>query len=87
WIARLLGHSAGGMAIEIEDRAGHLASPALVAEGRSYLTAVAPAALAARALAEDRFGEHGLVPHDRHVVPGELLEALRRRGIHCVRGG
>ena len=84
-IARLLGHSAGGMAIEIEDRAGEVVSLALVAEGRSYLTAVAPAALAARALAEDRFGEHGLVPHDRHVEPGALLEALRRRGIRCVR--
>jgi hypothetical protein len=48
---------------------------------RLLLHAVAPAVLAARAIAEDRFPEHGLVMPNRHVELTELLNYLQCTGI------
>jgi hypothetical protein len=80
-IARMFGSSAGGIGYEIEDGRGRVSRYSIVAEKSSFLTAVAPAVLATRAIAEDRFRYTGLVPPDRHVEPGELFAFLRQRGI------
>jgi hypothetical protein len=83
--ARLLGARRGAFAVEVEDGGGRVVRLALAAERRSYLTAAAPAALAARALAEGRFTERGVVPADRHVAAGELLAYLHGLGIRLQR--
>lgn len=85
-LARRLGSSSGGMAVEIEDGRGATVRCTLVSRERSYLTAIAPAILAARAIAEGRFADRGLVPHDRHVDPHELIEYLRGVGVECHGG-
>lgn len=82
-VARLLGSKAGGMLVEIEG-AGAVAQAILVARRRSYLVAVAPAVLVARALSEGRFEPRGLVPHDRHVDPEELVGYLSNLGVTCI---
>lgn len=83
--ARLLGASRGTFAVEVEDTRGRIARLALTSAHRSYLIAAAPAALASRALAEDRLTERGVVPVDRHVDAGELLAYLRSLGIELQR--
>lgn len=67
--------------MEIEDEGGRIARLALTSARRSYLIAAAPAALAARALAEGRFTERGVVRADRHVNAEELLGYLQGLGI------
>lgn len=81
FLARLFGPRRGAFAIEVEDEAGQTRRLALGSRQRSYLIAAAPAALAARALAEGRFHERGLVPADRHVAPEHLVAYLRGLGI------
>lgn len=83
--ARLLGATRGAFAVEIEDGEGRIARLALTSARRSYLIAAAPAALAARALAEARFTERGVVRADRHVDADDLLGYLRRLGIELQR--
>jgi hypothetical protein len=83
-IARLVGATSGAFGVEIEDATGTTMRHAFVARRASHITAVAPAALAARAMAEERFVQTGLVPHDRHVDAGDLLEYLRSAGINHV---
>jgi len=61
-----------------------VARSALVGGKRGYLTPIAPAVLAARAMAEGRFGPRGLVPADRQVEPGALLDYLSSLGIERV---
>jgi hypothetical protein len=80
-ITKYLGARAGGFAIEIEDTSGSRAVAGFVHATHSYLVAVMPAVLAARAIQSARFRSHGLVPPDRHVDPWELLAWLRRAGI------
>jgi saccharopine dehydrogenase-like NADP-dependent oxidoreductase len=80
-IARTLGSNAGGIGYEIEDARGHIARYAIVAAKNSFITAVAPAVLAAQALAEDGFPHRGLVAADRHVDPDVLFAFLQSRGI------
>lgn len=80
-LPRALGSRAGGMLVEIEDRSGVVTQARVFAPRRSYLAAVAPAVLAIRAIATGRLTERGLVPHDRHVDPDELIACLRRLGI------
>lgn len=82
---RLFGTRRGSFAIEVEDAAGRISRLALSAVRRSYLIAAAPAVLAARALAEGRFDERGLVPADRHVPADELIAYLSRLGIGLQR--
>jgi hypothetical protein len=80
-LARLLGTRRGAFAIEVEDEAGRVARLALAAPRRSYLIAAAPAALAARILAQGRSSERGIVPVDRHVPTDELFAYLGSLGI------
>jgi len=81
WFARWLGSSAGGIGYEIEDAGGRIARYAIASEKNSFVAAVAPAVLAAQAVAEDRFPCRGLVLPDRHVEPFELFAFLQSAGI------
>lgn len=83
--ARIFGSRRGAFAIEVEDEAGRIWRLALASARRSYLIAAAPAALAARALAEGRFTERGVVAADRHVPTDELIAYLDRLGIALQR--
>jgi hypothetical protein len=80
-IARTFGSSAGGIGYEIEDADERVARYSIVAAKNSFITAVAPAVLAAQAIAEGRFPHVGLVPTDRHVEPKKLFAFLESRGI------
>jgi short subunit dehydrogenase-like uncharacterized protein len=80
-IARTFGSSAGGIGYEIEDTGGQVIRYAIVSDKHSFIAAVAPAVLAAKAIAEDRFAARGLVLPDRHVEPEELFAFLDQRGI------
>jgi hypothetical protein len=80
-IARRFGARTGGVGYEIEAAGGTIARYAIVARGNGYLTAVAPAVLAARAIAAERFEHRGLVPADRQVQPAELLAFLHANEI------
>jgi hypothetical protein len=81
WLARALGSSAGGIGYEIEDAAGQVARFSIVSTKNSFLTAIAPAVLAAQAIAEDRFPARGLVLPDRHVEPKEVFAFLESNDI------
>lgn len=81
WFARPFGSSAGGIGYEIEDAAGRVVRYAIVSGKNSFIAAVAPAVLAARAIAEDRFPHRGLVLPDGHVEPQALLVFLQSAGI------
>jgi hypothetical protein len=78
---KYLGAKAGGFAIDVEDASGRRAAAGFFHATHSYLVAVAPAVLAARAVEAGRFCSSGLVPPDQHVEPGELAEYLRRAGM------
>jgi len=84
-IARRIGSTAGGIGYKIEDAAGASVCYAIFAKENSYLTAVAPAVLAARAIARDEFPDRGLVLPDRHARPAELFEFLEHAGISVLR--
>ena len=81
WLAKKIGSSAGGIGYEIEDADGRVATVAIVASENSFMTAVAPAVLAVRAIATERFQLRGLVPPDRHVAAGDLIAHLEQHGI------
>lgn len=83
-LARLLGSRIGCLAFEIEGADGRVARCALVGGEQGYLTPIAPAVLAARAIAEGRFEARGLVSPDRYVEPGELLDYLGALGVEHV---
>jgi hypothetical protein len=83
-ICRLFGSRSGGILFEIEGSDGVVVTVALLAPRGSYLVAVAPAVLAARALAQGRFTATGLVPPDRQVETGELVAYLSRLGVDLV---
>jgi len=85
-VARVLGSTAGGMLAEIEDGSGRVARARVFAPSRSYLAAVVPAVLAARALATGRFAGTGIVPHDRQFDRQELFAFLGKVGIECSIG-
>jgi hypothetical protein len=81
WLARKFGSSAGGIGYEIEDADGRIMRWVIMSAENSYVVAVAPAVLAARAVFENRFAYSGLVPADRHVAPAELWKFFHENGI------
>jgi len=83
-LCRLFRSSRGGILYEIEGSDGTVFTVAFIAPRGSYLVAVAPAFLAARAMAQGRFTATGLVPPDRHVETRELVDYLGRLGIDLV---
>jgi hypothetical protein len=80
-LARWIGASAGGVGYGIEDATGIVACYAITATENSFLTAVAPAVLAAKSMVEDTFRERGLIMPDRYVEPTELFAYLKAAGI------
>ncbi len=80
-LARPLGRADGVFAVEVADGDGAIARVALSAPRRSWLLAVIPAAMAARALADDRVRSAGLVPPHRHVDRRELFARFAAEGI------
>jgi hypothetical protein len=82
--ARRLGSATGCLAYEIETAEGQVARFALIGSHHGHYTSIAPAVLAARAIAEDRFEPRGLVPPDRYVEPDALLGYLGGIGVQTV---
>jgi short subunit dehydrogenase-like uncharacterized protein len=80
-IARRLGSSVGGIGYENEDASGGIYRYAITSEKHSFLTAIAPAVLATRAIVEDRYSRRGLILPDQQVEPVELFEFLNAAGI------
>ncbi|HKB07076.1 MAG TPA: saccharopine dehydrogenase NADP-binding domain-containing protein [Candidatus Polarisedimenticolia bacterium] len=83
-LCRLLGSAGGGILYEIEGSEGAVVSVGFLAPRDSYFVALAPAVLAARAMAQGRFSATGLVPPDRQVEAPELLAYLSRLGVDLV---
>jgi hypothetical protein len=88
-IAKRFGARSGGFAVEVEDAGGRRGAAGFVHASHSYVVAVAPAVLAARALKAGTFAfaPSGLVPADRQVDPHELADYLGRAGVRYFRAG
>lgn len=80
-MSRWLGRSSGGLGYEVESADARIVRLTFTAATRGYMTAIAPAVIAAKLLAEDRGQEHGLIPPDRHVAPEQFLAYVQRHGI------
>ncbi len=80
-LTKYFGAKSGGFGIEVCDAAGARATAGFVHARHSYVVAVAPAVLAARAIEAGRFHASGFVPPDRQVDPHELVSLLTRDGI------
>jgi hypothetical protein len=80
-LTKRFGATSGGFGIDIEDANGVRRASGFFHASHSYIVAVAPAVLAARRIAAGTSGLTGLIPADRHVNPGELVEYLRAAGI------
>ena len=80
-VAKRFGAKAGGFAVEVQDAAGGRHAAGFVHPAHSYIVAVAPAVLAAKALKAGTFAASGLVPADRQVDPRELVDYLTRAGV------
>jgi Saccharopine dehydrogenase NADP binding domain len=83
-ISRVIGSRFGGIGYEIESLGGKIVRAAAVSAENSFLIAVAPAVLAARAIYQGEFNSIGLVLPHRHVSPDELGSFLKSRGIAVV---
>jgi hypothetical protein len=83
-LARRFGSPTGGLAFEIEDVNGQVARYALSSLHHGYYTPVAPAVLAAQAIAEGRFAPRGLVPPNQYVDAEALLGYLDQAGVKTV---
>lgn len=84
-IAKRFGARSGGFAVEVEDVAGARLVAGFVHPAHSYIVAVAPAVLAARAIMARGFAGSGLVPADRQVDPHQLIAYLGRAGVQYFR--
>ena len=80
WLGRVFGRVDGGVGAEIEGGDGAVVRCSLVAGDGAHRIAVAPAVIAARAIAEGRFEPRGLVPPDRQVDPDELMSVCASFG-------
>lgn len=83
-LARFLGSRSGCLALEVEGSDGSVTRCALVGKDKGYLTPIAPAVLAAQAIAEGRFEGCGLLLPHQYVEPGELFDYLSSLGIQTV---
>lgn len=83
--ARLLGSRSGGYVVEVEGDYGRVATTALMARRRSYITAAMPSTLAAISLAHGGSRPAGAVSPDRHCDPDELFAELRKTGVRIER--
>ncbi len=83
-VARLLGSATGCLAYEIEAADGRVARLALIGSHHGHYTPVAPAVLAALAMARGEFGPVGVVPPDQYVAAGALIAYLDRYDVKLV---
>ena len=83
-LSRRLGSATGCLAFEVEGASGRVARYALISTHYGHYTPIAPAVLAALALANDRFEPRGIVPPNLYVDPEELLAYLGRVGVQTV---
>ena len=83
-ISRIFGATRGGLGYEIRSADGPLARVVVFSDEASYVTAVAPAVLAAHSLAHDEFELEGLIRPDQHVSGNELLRYLDKCGIRVA---
>ena len=81
-LTKAFGARSGGFGVTVADGEGHTVTAGFVHARHSYIVAVAPAVLAARAIAGGQLRGSGLLPPDRHVDPYELVTWLRRAGVH-----
>jgi len=79
-LASRFGAMTGGVGIEVDG-----VRFAVMARERSWRSAVAPAVLASRAIAEGRHPHRGLVSPDGHVEPKDLVDYLAGLGISFSR--
>lgn len=86
-VAKRFGARSGGFAVEVEDAGGARGAAGFVHSSHSYVVAVAPAVLAARALKARTFAAAGLVAANRQVDPRELVDYLGRAGVRYFRAG
>lgn len=84
WLAKKLGSSAGGIGYEIEAANGRVAKYAIVAAENSFLVAIAPAILATRDIAANRFPQAGLIMPNRQVDPYALFEYLAENDVRLA---
>ncbi|MCC7358838.1 MAG: hypothetical protein IT317_05145 [Anaerolineales bacterium] len=83
-VARRLGSETGCLAYEIEGADGQVARPALIGARHGHYTPVAPAVLAALAIARGEFGPRGLVRASEYVEPERLIGYLDRYAVRLV---
>ncbi len=83
-VSRLLGSATGCLAYEIEAASGAVRRYALIGSHHGHYTPVAPAVLAALAIAEGRFEGRGLVPPDGYVEPEVLFGYLGEYEVRLV---
>ena len=83
-LSRRFGSATGCLAFQVEGASGQTASYALISTHHGHNTPIAPAVLAAQALAADRFAPRGLVPPDQYVDPDDLLAYLDRIGVKTI---
>jgi hypothetical protein len=82
-MTKYLGARSGGFGIHVEAASGARVTAGFVHATHSYVVAVAPAVLAAAAMASGRFRGSGLIPPDRHVDPRELAAWLEGAGVNA----
>ena len=83
-LSRRFGSPTGCLAYEIEGASGPVARYALISTHHGHYTPIAPAVLAALAIAQGRFGPRGLVKPSEYVAADELLGYLDRNGVNTV---
>jgi hypothetical protein len=83
-LSRRFGSPTGCLAFEIEDAFGQQARYALISTHHGHYTPVAPAVLAAQAIAEGRFAPRGLVAPNQYVDAEELIAYLDSVGVKTV---
>ena len=83
-LSRRFGSPTGCLAFEIEGARGKIARYALISTHHGHYTPIAPAVLAARAIAEGRFEPTGIVPPNQYVDPDVLLGYLAANGVQTV---
>ena len=84
-LSRIIGSKFSALAYEIEADSGKTITVALVSDEKGHVVPIAPAVLAARAIADGRFAETGLVPPERQVDPDELFTYLESAGVQVRR--
>ncbi len=83
-LARRFGAKASTLGFEITPPEGPPVRIALAARERGYVAPVVPAALAVKAMAEDRLEPRGLVRLDRQIDPDLLFRELASLGLTLV---